>query len=535
MKIFDKLVPSATKLDPPQIYNRKLAFAVFSAAMTGSLFGFDTGNIGGIIVLDSFKHTFGLNVDGPNAYQAPTLSANIVTTLQAGCILGAATVGWCADKFGRQKVMLFHGVLFLFGVALQCIANLSTLYAGRVFSGIATGACSVLGPMYISENAPKNLRGSLAVCFNMTILVCLTIAFWINYGVSKWTGPLTDAQWRVPMAMQFVPGGVLVLGMLFQKESPRFLVRKNKLDEAKSVLCRIRQLPEDHDYIKIEFAEMVTQVNEELEAVGTKSAFALMQEVYKTPSIRRRYLLSVSLQIFQQTTGTNAINYYASSIFASVGVSGTSQSLFTTGIYGIVKVVTTAVYVLFIVDRVGRRKPLMAGSIIQAISLLYLAIFVKVKNPQPHDAMSGGGYVAVLFIYIYAFGWSFGLSPIPWLVASEIFPTRVRGFCMSSTLALQWLFNFAITRATPYMMLNMDKWGAYLFFSLCTFISVVWTFFFFPELKGRSLESMDDLFEHKWSEMRKYAYPKANETIRRDVALSTIDMAKLDTKHVEEI
>lgn len=457
---------------PREALNGKLVFAVASACMAGSLFGFDTGNIGGIIVLPSFKKTFGLTADGPNAYQAPTLSANIVTTLQAGAVAGSLFAYTSADRFGRRKTLIGGAVLFLLGCALQLVAHLNTLYAGRVIAGIATGLCSTVAPMYVSENAPKAIRGACATCFNLVLLISLSLAFWINYGVSTWKDTTSNRQWRIPMGIQMIPGGFLFIGMLFQKESPRYLIAQGSHETAAQVLSRIRGLPASHPFVATELQEISDSVRIEKDAVAGSSVISLIKEVATVPSNRRRFLMAMILQIFQQMTGTNAINYYAPSIFASVGLASTSTTLLATGVYGIVKVITTLIYVFLIVDNVGRRRPLMTGATIQASCLLYLTIFVKLANPAKGSPVTAGGYIGVVAIYIYAFGWSFGWSVVPWVVPSEIFPTRIRALCMSSVYAFQWLLNFAITRSTPYMMLNLDKWGAYLIFSIFTFCSV---------------------------------------------------------------
>ena len=318
------------------------------------------------------------------------------------------------------------------------------------------------------------------------------------------------------MAVQMIPGGFLFIGMLFQRESPRYLIIHDRLEEATRNLVRIRKLPLEHSFVQTELHEITDSVMAEKRAVGAASFVNLLKEIVIVPSNRRRYILAIILQIFQQMTGTNAINYFAPSIFASVGLTGTSTSLLATGVYGIVKVITTLVYVFFIVDNVGRRRPLMTGAAIQACCLLYLTIFVKLANPKAGAPVTAGGYVGVIAIYIYAFGWSFGWSVIPWVVPSEIFPNRIRAVSMSSVYAFQWLLNFGITRGTPYMMLNMHKWGAYLLFSMFTFGSVIWVFFFFPELKGRSIESMDNLFDKSAFTMLKRAYPTEADKTRHE-------------------
>jgi sugar porter (SP) family MFS transporter len=337
------------------------------------------------------------------------------------------------------------------------------------------------------------------------------------------------------MGVQMVPGGLLLIGMLFQRESPRYLITHDRHDEAVTNLTYIRKLPADHPFVATELAEITESVLAEKRAVAGASVFSLIKEIAVIPSNRRRYGLAIILQIFQQLTGTNAINYYAPSIFASVGLDGTSTTLLATGVYGIIKVVTTLIYVFLIIDNVGRRRPLMTGAAIQASCLLYLAIFVKLANPQSGSPITAGGYIGVLAIYIYAFGWSFGWSAVPWVVPSEIFPNRIRAISMSSVYAVQWLLNFAITRSTPYMMLNLDKWGAYLLFSIFTFVSVVWTFCFFPELKGRSIESMDRLFDKSAFTMLKRAYPtEAEKSLQHGSGDKSLEAAVCNVYQIED-
>lgn len=331
-----------------------------------------------------------------------------------------------------------------------------------------------------------------------------------------------------------IPGGLLFIGMLFQKESPRYLVTHDRHEEALATLTYIRQLPADHNFVAVELAEITESVMAEKAAVGGTSTWSLVKEIATIPSNRRKYLLAMILQIFQQMTGTNAINYFAPSIFASVGLTGTSTSLLATGVYGIVKVCTTLIYVFFIVDNVGRRRPLIVGAIIQACCLLYLTVFVKVATIASGQ-VSAGGYVGVVAIYIYAFGWSFGWSVVPWVVPSEIFPNRIRAVSMSTVYAFQWLLNFAITRSTPYMMLNLHKWGAYLIFCVFTFAGALWVFFFFPELKGRSIESMDQLFDQSAFTMLKRAYPtEEQKTMNLTSGDKSLEAAVATIYHAEQ-
>jgi hypothetical protein len=187
-------------------------------------------------------------------------------------------------------------------------------------------------------------------------------------------------------------------------------------------------------------------------------------------------------------TGTDSLNYYAPRIFNMIGVGEGSNSLLTTGIYGVVKFVTTIFYVAYLVDRIGRRLPLIVGALMQATAMLYLALYLRFAAPAA-DGSGGtpaGGIVGVVFIYIYAFGWSFGHSVACYVVAAEIFPTRIRSFCMSICFFINWIVDYGITRATPNMLSTMG-WGTFLLYAVLTYIGVVFVYFCMPETKVSSL------------------------------------------------
>jgi MFS family permease len=216
-----------------------------------------------------------------------------------------------------------------------------------------------------------------------------------------------------------------------------------------------------------------------------------------------------------------------------IGVGEGSNSLLTTGIYGVVKFATTIFYVAYLVDRIGRRLPLLIGATLQATSMLYLALYLRFAHPSA-DGQGGtpaGGIVGVIFIYIYAFGWSFGHSVACYVVAAEIFPTRIRSFCMSICFFINWIVDYGITRATPNMLSTMG-WGTFLLYAALTYIGVAFVFFCMPETKGRSIESMDDLFQKPLWMMWKYAYPQGEEDkVRHDV----VSKDGIIGEHVEDV
>ncbi|RDW57669.1 putative h(+) hexose cotransporter 1 [Coleophoma crateriformis] len=487
-------VAPEAKTDPKEIFNRRLLFLVLAVSWAGCFYGLDTGNIGGILTLESFQHAFGLDTLSQDALDSR--KGNIAAMLAAGGSLGALLAAPASDFLGRRYSVLLFGIIFLIGAVLQMIANLGVLYAGRFIGGIGVGATSMLTPQFLAENSPRSVRGSLTAMYNLFILFSLSLAFWINYAVSKWSGPnlkFDNGQWRVALGIQLIPGTFMVVSILFVPETPRFLIAHGKSDKGLENLCKLRQLPADHPYVEVEFNETLAQVNHEQEARQGHSYLVVLKDIFTVKSNFRRFFLAVMLFLFHKFTGTDSLNYYAPEIFQLIGVAAT-DSLLTTGIYGVVKFVTTIFYVAVLVDRVGRRLPLIVGGIMQATSMLYLAL-----------------------IYIYAFGWSFGWSVAPYVAAAEIFPARIRSVSMAFCFFINWIVDYAITRATPSMITHMG-WGVFLLYAVLTYIGAAFTWCCMPEFKGRSIESMDDLFKHSIWGMWRHAYPTEDEKVLREVA-----------------
>ncbi|KAH8672421.1 quinate permease [Ilyonectria robusta] len=504
------------KKDPKEIFNRNLLLLGVTIAFAGCSYGFDQGNIGGIMTFPSFRRAFGF--DDLTTGEADTREGNIAAMLAAGGSAGALIAAPCADFLGRKMSVAIMAGLFLVGCGMQEVPNLNVLYAGRLLAGLAIGAQSMLAPQYLAENSPKSIRGSLTTTYNLMIIFALAVAFWINYAVSTWKNqdPNDNKSWQLALGVQLIPGFFLFALIWFVVETPRALISKGQYEVGLKNLCKLRGLPADHPYVHQEYMEITAQA--EIEQAQTKgySYITVMREIATNASNRRRLFLAVMLFIFHKLTGTDSINYFAPQIFSMIGVAKGSSSLLTTGVYGVVKLAATIIYVTVIVDRVGRRLPLMIGATIQATSMLYIGLYLRFVNPEAGGGTEAGGIIGIVWLYLYAFGWSFGHSVAPYVVAAEIFPARIRSFCMACCLFTNWILNYGITTATPHMLTTMG-YGAFLFFAVATYIGVVFIYFCLPELKGRSIESMDDLFQHSLWTMFKRAYPTEEEKVRHDV------------------
>lgn len=390
------------------------------------MYGYDSAFIGGTLALPSFKHRFGL--DTVSSKELTNLSSNIVSTFQAGAFFGAIAGFFVAERWGRKITIMGGGALFMVGAGLMLHGTLGLLYAGRALTGLAIGATSTMIPIYIAECSPALIRGRLVGIFEIMLQTALVFGFWINYGVEKNIPGTLDKQWHIPVAVQFIPAGLLLVSMPFIIESPRWLVSKNRLSQATKALCWVRNLPAEHDYIKAEMEEIQASITHELEASGGRRSFVQIFREIGAPGIRNRVIISVLLMLLQNLTGINAINYYSPTILKAIGYKGTSVGLLATGIYGLVKMFTTLVFMVFFVDRFGRRPALLVGAVGAMVAMFYLAGYSALSGSfnGKTPARDSGSQAALAMIYIYAIFYGFSWNGIPWIFASEVLPNRVR-------------------------------------------------------------------------------------------------------------
>ncbi|QRV89986.1 Sugar (and other) transporter [Ceratobasidium sp. AG-Ba] len=466
------------------------------ASMGGMYFGWDSGLIGGILSETAFKISFGLD-KAESAQALAALKGNIVSVLQAGCFFGAASSLYLPDRIGRRNSLLLATFIFFIGSIIQSTtltrgqsqsAGLAQLYVGRVIGGFGVGLSSSVIPTYISECAPREIRGRLAGMYQLMNVTGIMLSFWTNYGLQSNTKPDTNPWiWRTAFILQMLPGVVMTAGMITQPESPRYLVQRGKIEEAAQSLGRLRGRPADDPAVRGVLAEIIADFEGKHQMSlwqQSKASFADAKTFY-------RVFIALIVMFFQQWTGTNSINIYSPEIFSSLGITGTSSGLFATGIYGVVKVVCTAIGLMFAMEQAGRKISLIVGGLIQALSMYYIGIFQAVHTSS--DVVAGS-YVAIVFVYVFVIGYSFGWGSVPWAVMAECAPNHLRSLAMALGLMTNWLFNFVIAKITPTLLATIG-YGTFLLFGSCSIIMVLWTIFFLPETKGISLEHIHEVFE----------------------------------------
>ncbi|RMJ21850.1 Monosaccharide transporter [Aspergillus sp. HF37] len=475
------------------------------STLGGLVFGYDQGVVAVILVMDQFQAQF--TKLSPEAPSAGFWKGLMTAMIELGAFLGALNQGWIADKISRRYSILVAVVIFTIGSILQTAAvDYAMLTVARMIGGIGIGMLSMVAPLYISEISPPECRGTLLVLEEFCIVLGIVIAFWITFGTRFMPG---EWSWRLPFLLQMVPGFVLAGGVILLPFSPRWLVSKDRSDEALHSLSKLRRLPPSDERVQQEIMDIQVEVrfHQEIDAEkhpglqggGAKKGIILefvgWADCFRKGCWQRTHI-GILIMFFQQFVGINALIYYSPTLFKTMGLDKQMQ-LVMSGVLNVTQLVgvSTSVWTM---DTLGRRTLLLGGSVIMAISHIIIAVLVGLYSDNwPAHRAEGWTSVAMLLVYMLFFGASWG--PVPWGMPSEIFPSSLRAKGVSLSTCSNWLNNFIIGLITPPLVRNTG-YGAYVFFAVFCVLSGVWTFFVVPETKGRTLEQMDDVFKDNSSE-----------------------------------
>ncbi|KAI9680908.1 MAG: High-affinity glucose transporter rgt2 [Trizodia sp. TS-e1964] len=455
-------------------------------AFGGVLYGYDTGTIGGILGMKYWKTLFSTGYVDPKTGEkdvSPGQKSTIVSILSAGTFFGALTAGPLGEFLGRRWGLIASTGVFTAGVILQTIATAIPMFtAGRFFAGFGVGLISALIPLYQSETSPKWIRGAIVGSYQLAITIGLLIAAIVNNSSKDRED---TGSYRIPIAVQFAWAIILVAGMLYLPETPRYLIKNNQREKASRALSRLRRLDPGHPALVDELNEI--EANYQYEMSLGKASYV---DCFKG-SIGKRLATGCGLQALQQLTGVNFIFYYGTSFFLKAGF---TNGFTITMITSVVNTLSTFPG-LYLVETWGRRKLLLFG----AVGMSVCQMIVSVVGTAIPDLKGPPGQALVAFVCIYIFFFACSWGPVAWVVTGEIFPLKVRGKALSMTTATNWLLNFAIAYSTPYLVddgpgnLNL---GAKVFFIWGAFciICAVFVYFMIYETKGLSLEEVDELY-----------------------------------------
>ncbi len=440
----------------------KVFLIAIVAATGGLLFGFDTGVISGAL---PFLRQYWKMSDQTVEW--------VTTTVLLGAVLGAVASGKLSDYLGRKKMIIINAVIFAIG-ALGCALarNTEMLIVMRVVVGIAIGITSYVAPMYIAEVSPTRRRGALVTLNQLMITIGILVSFVTDYMFSN------DANlesWRWMFGVGLVPALILLIGMFFLPETPRWLISKKRWEEGKKVLLHV----EDADLVEKTFSDLKEDVA--LSAQHNTHAGEILK-----PWLRPALIITVGIFFFQQFSGVNTIIYYSPIIFKMAGIVSNTKSIIPSIIIGAVNVLSCLLSV-FLLDRVGRRKLYMIGicGMIPSLALLGLCFYFK-------DALGSSLPIfSVLSIVCYIIFIAISLAPLGWLLISEVFPLEVRGVGMSIGSLSHWGFNAVISFTFLTLVNSVGIAPTFWCYSLICVAGLIWGYYYIPETKGRSLEEIE--------------------------------------------
>jgi MFS transporter, SP family, arabinose:H+ symporter len=438
--------------------SRHVLFVSSVAALGGLLFGYDTAVISGTV--EALRLHFALS---------PLALGWVVGSALIGCVVGAALSGALTDRLGRRSVLSGAAVLFLVSSLWSAVAqSTDSLVAARILGGIGVGFASLLVPVYIAELAPPGPRGALVSLNQVAILLGMVLSYLIN----RWIGLVGDAHWLADTGWRWMLGAEAAPALIFLglsalvPESPRWLVKQDRVDEASKILQRLHGL-----------VAARAEMEEIRRAVAHEDGTIL--DLFRAGS-RGIMFMTMMLALFQAITGINIVMYYAPTIFTSAGIA-TGDALTHSVVIGVVMLIST-VGSMFLVDRAGRRAVMLVASAGMGLSLLLLGMMFA----------SGPQHAIWLLVWTltYVSSFSIGMGGIYWVVVSEIFPTRVRGTAMSLSVIFLWGGNYLVSQFFPYLLAALKGQVFYLFAAMCL-LCFVFVMAFVPETKGKTLEQIE--------------------------------------------
>ena len=473
------------------LYNKRYVILIaVIAAFGGLLFGFDTGVISGALLLIKKDPNLLLNhVDVLSGRQQEW----IVSITVLGAAIGAIFSGRISDKLGRKKVLIIAGIIFSIGsIGLATANSVIALIIWRFFIGVGIGVASYTVPLYISEISPKQVRGALVSINQLAITIGVFLSYLVDLSLVNY-----DEGWRWMFLAGLIPSLILTIGMCFLSETPRWLMNNKGEEQAKKVLDKIGESNKEEVLQKIK-----NTIRKEKEQI---SSIKLLLKSWVRPAL----IIGIGIHVLSQFVGINTITYYAPTIFEMAGFGADSANPVYSAILpslplGFLNILFTVVSIM-LVDRWGRKPLLYMGLIGMFVSLFILGIGFTFYNSIGIATVKWLSFTSMM-IYISSFAISIG--PVAWLLISEVFPIKIRGFGMSIATLMNWVSNFIITntflslgRVTTGEMPNpsgegilVNPGGAFFIYAGICILGIIFTYQYIPETKGHSLEDIESHF-----------------------------------------
>jgi sugar porter (SP) family MFS transporter len=500
-----------------RLRGRKLTISIAFVAGTGfTLFGYDQGVMSALLTAGQFEKVFPQVVVDSSHPNHATLQSFVVAIYEIGCLMGALSNLWVGDRLGRRRTIALGGCIMIIGAILQTTSySYAQLVVARVVTGIGNGLNTSTVPSYHAELSSAAKRGALILVEGSLITFGVMISYWIDFGLFWASG--SSAQWRVPIALQIVLALVMVFGIGFLPESPRWLVKQNRNAEAVAVISALEDKPPNDAEVQRTYHAIQEVVA--IEDFGTSGSLGdkqAPQNPKRSPLRKllvggrsqhfRRASLGVINQCFQQITGINLITYYATILFQRLGLSDVTSRLIAAA--NGTEYFFASIIAIFIIDRIGRRKLMLFGAVGQCITMILLAVLGSVRG-------TGAQVVSAILLFVFNSFFAIGWLGMTWLYPAEIVGLEIRAPANALSTSSNWIFNFVVVMVTGPSFNNIS-WGTYIVFAALNAFIIPIVYFFFPETAGRSLEDMDVVFALAYNE----GVSPVEVSLRKDIPLA---------------
>ncbi|GFZ42316.1 hypothetical protein JCM24511_00030 [Saitozyma sp. JCM 24511] len=462
-----------------------IEYAITICCGLGSmLFGYDQGVFGGLLDSTSFMARFPSISNGNSTLQGFT-----VAVYEIGCAIGALSVVLWGDRYGRRATVVYGMIVLAIGAVLQFLSyGLPQMIVGRIVTGIGNGLTTSVLPMWNGECARDHSRGR-AVMWQLNINIFgIALAYWVDYGLNQSSATMdTEWSWRFPLALQVVFAAGTILLVCFLPESPRFLVMKNRLAEARDVMDMLSTI-EDAQQRKAVVDEKMFAIEHALdeESVAVTRSWTQCFTQGK-PRYFQRMVLAIVALCMLQLSGINLITYYAPVIFQDTIGMSRNTSLLVTGFNGLAYWLCTFIP-LPLIDRLGRRPLMLFAAVGQTITMAILAAMIA------DGSSKAKGYVAAALLFVFNGFFAVGFCGIPFLLPMELTPLATRAKSVAIATACFWSCNFFVVMISPVLIARI-KWGTYVLWTGTNLAFIPLIYFFIPETLNAALEDIDTLFE----------------------------------------
>ncbi|XP_031258394.1 probable polyol transporter 6 [Pistacia vera] len=455
-------------------FNKYVLLCSLLASTNSILLGYDTGVMSGaVLYIKDYMKINSVKVE------------ILVGSLNVCSLIGSLLSGKTSDLIGRRYTIVLAAMTFLVGAIVMGLApNYGILLAGRLLAGVAVGYALMIAPLYTSEIAPPSKRGFLTSLPEFFIVMGILLGYIVNYILSDLP---PNINWRLMLGIAALPSVIILFGVIIMPESPRWLVGKDRIDQAREVLIKISDSPQEAEFR----LEEIVKVHKESKNKNTKGVWK--EILIPTPAVRRMLVAAIGINFFMQASGNDAVIYYTPQVLKAAGIHNKKFMFGVNVIMGLSKTGFVLISAIFL-DRFGRQPLLFIGTTGMVVSLAVLGAGSKVLENST-DKPLWAIVMSIIAVCADVSFFSIGLGPITWVYSTEIFPSKIRAQASGLAISVNRLVSGAVAMSFLSISEAISFGGMFFVLSGIMVVANIHFYFFLPETKGKTLEEMVKIFE----------------------------------------